>query len=211
MITKASRDIIISKLDWQTINNEFESHWMPHTFDPNPNLLKYEVENWIKIVQAILSIFFYLLVRSRGHYSYSASWAGITRRIPSLSSPTVGLNSEFSFSKTSCHTKVKEPSLLYYLLIAGEKTVEFISFPRILTLCEMQTASFRFRIRMITFTAHAPILTNVIDIPNVSIGNFSWLIWSPQSLDIQVNPPSFSLNFEWTSNEIFVKGFRTYS
>ena len=30
------------------------------------------------------------------------------------------LNSEFSFSKTSCHTKFKEPSLFYYLPI-GER------------------------------------------------------------------------------------------
>ena len=30
-----------------------------------------------------------------------------------------GLNSEFSFSLTSCHTKAEEPSLSYYLPIAG--------------------------------------------------------------------------------------------
>ena len=27
----------------------------------------------------------------------------------------IGANSEFSFSKSSCHMKAKEPSLLYYL------------------------------------------------------------------------------------------------
>ena len=54
-----------------------------------------------------------------------------------------GLNSEFSFSYTSCHTKVKEPSLLYYLLIAGGRIVGFIPFPRVLAQCEMQTASFQ--------------------------------------------------------------------
>ena len=31
------------------------------------------------------------------------------------------LNSEFSFSKTSCHTKVKEPSLPSYLPIAARR------------------------------------------------------------------------------------------
>ena len=32
-----------------------------------------------------------------------------------------GLNSEFSFSKTGCHIKVKEPSQPYYLPIPGRK------------------------------------------------------------------------------------------
>ena len=40
-----------------------------------------------------------------------------------------GLNSEFSFSLTSCLTKAKEPSLSYYLPIAG-----FIA-------CEMEKVS----------------------------------------------------------------------
>ena len=34
-----------------------------------------------------------------------------------------GLNSEFSFSKTSCLTKAEEPSLPYYLLIAGGRII----------------------------------------------------------------------------------------
>ena len=50
-----------------------------------------------------------------------------------------GLNSEFSFSETSCLTTVKEPSLCYYLLIAGGQIVGYIPFPRLLALCEMQT------------------------------------------------------------------------
>ena len=54
-----------------------------------------------------------------------------------------GLNSEFSFSKTSCLTKAEEPSLLYYLPIAGGKTIGFIPFPRVLVLCEMQSVSSR--------------------------------------------------------------------
>ena len=45
-----------------------------------------------------------------------------------------GLNSEFSFSKTSCLTKAEEPSLPYYLPIAGERIIEFIPFPRVLVL-----------------------------------------------------------------------------
>ena len=44
-----------------------------------------------------------------------------------------GLNSEFSFSKA------EEPSLPYYLPIAGGRIIEFIPFPRVLVLCEMKS------------------------------------------------------------------------
>ena len=54
-----------------------------------------------------------------------------------------GLNSEFSFSKTSCLTKAEEPSLPYYLPIAGGKIFGFIPFPRVLVLCEMQSVKSR--------------------------------------------------------------------
>ena len=54
-----------------------------------------------------------------------------------------GLNSEFSFSKTSCLTKVEEPSLPYYLSIAGGRIIGFLPFPRVLVLCEMQSVSSR--------------------------------------------------------------------
>ena len=54
-----------------------------------------------------------------------------------------GLNSEFSFSLTSCLTKAEEPSLSYYLPIAGGRIFGFIPFPRVLVLCEIQSASSR--------------------------------------------------------------------
>ena len=54
-----------------------------------------------------------------------------------------GLNSEFSFSKTSCLTKAEEPSLPYYLPIAGGRIIEFIPFPRVLGLGEIQSVSSR--------------------------------------------------------------------
>ena len=50
-----------------------------------------------------------------------------------------GFNSEFSFSLTSCFTKAEEPSLPYYLPIAGGRIIGFISFPWVLVLCEMQS------------------------------------------------------------------------
>ena len=39
-----------------------------------------------------------------------------------------GLKSEFSFSWTSCFTKAEEPSLSYYLPIAGGRIIGFIPF-----------------------------------------------------------------------------------
>ena len=53
------------------------------------------------------------------------------------------LNSEFSFSKTSCLTKPEEPSLPYYLPITVGGIIGFIPFPRIFVLCEMQSVSSR--------------------------------------------------------------------
>ena len=57
-----------------------------------------------------------------------------------------GLNSEFSFSWTSCLTKAEEPSLSYYLPVAGGRIIVFIPFPRVLVLCEMQLVSSRITI-----------------------------------------------------------------
>ena len=54
-----------------------------------------------------------------------------------------GFNSEFSFSYTSCLTKAEEPSLSYYLPIAGGRIIGFIPSPRVLVLCEMQSVSSR--------------------------------------------------------------------
>ena len=53
------------------------------------------------------------------------------------------MNPEFSFYETSCLTKAEEPSLSYYLPIAGERIIGFLPFPRVLVLCEMQSFSSR--------------------------------------------------------------------
>ena len=49
-----------------------------------------------------------------------------------------GLNSEFSFSWTSCLTEAEGFCLSYYLPIAGGRIIGFIPFPRVLVLCKMQ-------------------------------------------------------------------------
>ena len=46
------------------------------------------------------------------------------------------LNSKFSFSFPVCLTKIKEITLPYYLLIAWERIIEFIPFPRVLVPCK---------------------------------------------------------------------------
>ena len=58
------------------------------------------------------------------------------------------LNSEISFSQTSCLIQAEEPSLPYYLPIAGGRIIGFIPFPRVLVLCEMQSVSSRILTRV---------------------------------------------------------------
>ena len=59
-----------------------------------------------------------------------------------------GLNSEFCFSYTGCLTKAKKPGMPYYLPIAGGRKIEFIPFPKVLMLCEMQRTLFWIWIRV---------------------------------------------------------------
>ena len=64
------------------------------------------------------------------------------------------LNSKYSFSSTSCLTKAEEPSLPYYLPIAGGRIFVFIPFPRVLVLCEMQSVSSRIWTRVAVFISY---------------------------------------------------------
>ena len=75
-----------------------------------------------------------------------------TRSIFKLS--LTGFNSEFSFSKTSCLINAEEPSLSYYLPIAGGRIIGFIPFPRVLVLCEMQPVSSRIWTRVAMFISY---------------------------------------------------------
>ena len=75
-------------------------------------------------------------------FTNPSAWAGYDTRSIFKRSLT-GLNSEFSFSETSCLTKAEELSLSYYLPIAGGRIIGFIPFPRVLVLCEMQSVSSR--------------------------------------------------------------------
>ena len=64
------------------------------------------------------------------------------------------LSSEFSFSLTSCLTKAEEPSLPYYLPIAVGRIIGFITFARVLVLCEMHSASFGIWTRVAVFISY---------------------------------------------------------
>ena len=75
-------------------------------------------------------------------------YANVNHIYQPLRSSLTGLNSEFSFSLTSCLTKAEEPSLSYYLSVAGGRIFRFIPFPRVLVLCEMQSVSSRIWIRV---------------------------------------------------------------
>ena len=55
---------------------------------------------------------------------------------------------KFSISYTTCLTKPEEPSLPYYLPIAGGRIIGFIPFPRVLVLCEIQSVSSRIGTRV---------------------------------------------------------------
>ena len=61
-----------------------------------------------------------------GHYSFSWPWVQIVWWSPFFSRSS--LNLEFSFSKPSCNTKVKDPSLLNYLNTAGGRIIGFLHF-----------------------------------------------------------------------------------
>ena len=92
---------------------------------------KYKLE-LIKSIKTRLSIHIYQPLRS------GRIWHKVI-----FKRSLTGLNSEFSFSSTSCLTKAEEHSLSYYLPIAGGRIIGFIPFPRVFVLCEMQSVSSR--------------------------------------------------------------------
>ena len=85
-------------------------------------------------------------------FTNSSARAGYdTRSI--LKGSLTGLNSELSFSKTSCLTKAEEPNLSYFP-IAGGRIIGFIPFPRVLVLCEMQSVLSRIWTRVAVFISY---------------------------------------------------------
>ena len=123
-----------SRLDIRTSSVTFSSHLLIGTSS---------CRETTSLIQLILHYDELILVRySVILFTNPSARAGYDTRSIFKRSLT-GLNSEFSFSLTSCLTKAEEPSLCYYLPIAGGRIAGFIPFPRVLVLCEMQSASSR--------------------------------------------------------------------
>ena len=83
-------------------------------------------------IQYLYELYTYLPTPSLGHVMTQGHF---------FKRSLTGLNSEFSFSETSCLTKAEEPSLPYYLPIAGGRTIGFIPFPKVQAQCEMQSVT----------------------------------------------------------------------
>ena len=109
-----------------------------------------------------------------------------------------GSNSEVSFSETGCLTKFKKPSLPYYLLIAGGKTIRFIPFPKVLMLCEMQSAVSRIwtpiAISITYDDKHYTTGTAIIS-PNVAVAQLSDICWNFYLFIYSFMLPSFTASF----------------
>ena len=90
-----------------------------------------------------------------------------------------GLNSDFSFSLTICLTKAEEPSLLYYLPIAGGRIIGSIPFPRVLVLCEMQSVSSRIWTRVTVSISYDG--NHYTTGTSVMWELYTWLRWSNSS------------------------------
>ena len=68
-----------------------------------------------------LYIVFFLILSVHIHFFAFSQMYVITQTLHHEQELTqTGLNLEFSFSKTGCHTKVKNPNLFNYLPIEGE-------------------------------------------------------------------------------------------
>ena len=97
---------------------------------------------YIILTFVYIYIYIYIFTYPFARVGYD-TWSVFKRSLTSL-------NSEFSFSKTSCLTKAEELSLPYYLPIAGGRIIGFMLFPRVLVLCEMQSVSSRIWTRVVS-------------------------------------------------------------
>ena len=111
-----------------------------------------------------------------------------------------GVSSEFSFSWTSCLTKAEEPSLSYYIPIAGGRIIGFIHFPRVLVLCEMQWVSSRIWTRVAEFISYDDnnytTGTSLADaVKNITQGNNS---------TIMLIDKLFLFNLKWFTDDLLM-------
>ena len=118
------------------------------------------------------------------------------------------LNSEFSFSVTFCHTRVKEFSLPFYLPIVWERIVKFIPFPRVLRQCECKQPRAGFELGSLCLFAttvtiyHETNLTGISStLPPFLFFHFKYLYIIPSFLSTIIM--SFFLSFFLTTSLFF--------
>ena len=116
-----------------------------------------------------------------------------------------GLNSEFSFSKTSSLTKTEEPSLSYYLPIAGGRIIGFIPFPRVLVLCEMQSVSSRIGTRVAVSISYddkhyTTYLLYIVKLFQVFLSNTNNSIWYLSDVCTHLNRFKCLYTLKWLSS-----------
>ena len=75
-------------------------------------------------------------------------------------------------------SKTEEPSLSYYLPIAGGRIIGFIPFPRVLVLCEMQSVSSRIWTRVAVSISYDDnyYTTGTSTLHRVFMMN--WIVWN---------------------------------
>ena len=121
-----------------------------------------------------------------------------------------GLNSEFSFSQASCLIKAEEPSLSNYLPIAGGRIIGFISFPRVLVLCEMQTVSSKIwtRVALSIFFDDNHYTTGTSEVDAIT---FRFLINHHQDLENMISSDVTHWNWTPSNKRRWKKNFKKNS
>ena len=123
----SSHTPVLVDQQWPIFISSVQGHWIL------PGQLAKSDEQWIigtdckrEPKESVLSIWLDDDICTYQHFCSTWMW----HKVNFLKWSSTGLNSGFSFFKTSCHTKVKKYSLSYYLLIAGRRIVVFIPFPK---------------------------------------------------------------------------------
>ena len=93
-----------------------------------------------------------------------------------------------------CHIKVKEPSLLYYLVIAGGRIVGFITFTRVL--CEMHTVLSGFETLQVYMHTHISYTTSIY------AHTHTYIFIPVCAYDFTNNPYSISCNREMRNSVV---------
>ena len=114
------------------------------------------------------------------------------------------MNLEFFFSLSGSYTNEKESSLLYYILIAGGRIVEWIRFPRVLALGEMYQPWPGFELGSpCTFLRVLYITSTCINITLHSLFFLLIVIVTRCGFFLAARNVDLSLKWEWHSPQIF--------